>query len=238
LVAVLALAIVAAIVSFVAYLQRAAALSDIVDHGLTFDRIHTANDADDFAGAAAAFVVLCSLVLLVLVIIWTWRTAKNVEALGRPNPRFSPGWGIAGWLIPLANVVIPVLMLQDFWRASDTTSPRGDPGWRRVRGSGLVGWFWVAFVISSLGRGYFGQTSAHYTDQQALRDLATHDYVTAAGAIALIAAAILGILVFRKITARQEECLRAQQAAWAPATPPPSSSPPPTIPPTMVPPPA
>ncbi len=92
------------------------------------------------------------------------------------------------------------------------------------------------FVLSSLGRGFIGQTSAHYTDRDELRDLATHDYITAAGALALIAAAILGILVFRKITARQEECLAAQQAAWQ-ATPP-SSSPPPSVPPTVVPPPA
>ena len=240
IVVILALTIVAAVVSGIAYLQRAAALSDIVDHGLTFDRLHTASDADDFVGAAAAFVALCCLVLLVLVIIWSWRAAKNVEALGRPNPRFTPGWGIAGWLIPFANLVIPVLMFQDFWRASDTASPRGDPRWRRVRGSALVGWFWVAFLLSSVGRGWIGQTSAHYNDRDELRDLATHDLFAAAGAVALVAAAILAILVYRKITARQEECLRAQQAAWAPATPSPSSPPPssPTIPPTMVPPPA
>ena len=127
-------------------------------------------------------------------------------------------------------------MLQDFWRASDTSSPRGDPGWRRNPGSGLVGWFWAVFLLSYIGRGYFGTTSAHYTDRDELRDLATHDFFTAAGALALIAAAILGILMFRKITARQEECLAAQQAAWQ-ATPP-SSSPPPSVPPTVVPPPA
>jgi hypothetical protein len=38
--------------------------------------------------------------------------------------------------------------------------------------------------------------------------------VTAVGGIAIVAATVLAIVVFRKITARQEACLAAQQSAW------------------------
>jgi hypothetical protein len=220
LVVVLVLTAVAAAVAAVAYAQRASRLGDIIDHGLTFARYHDAENADDFVGATAAILVLCSLVLLVLAIIWTWRAAKNQEALARANPRFSPGWGIAGWLIPLANLVIPVLMLQDFWRGADRDRPRGDPGWRSGRGSALVTWFWVAFVLSYLGRGFIGQTSAHYTNVSEMRGLRTHDVVAAVGGVATIVAAVLAIMVFRRIAARQEACLATQQAAWQPGAPP------------------
>jgi hypothetical protein len=215
---VLVLTAVAAAVGALAYVQRASRIGDIVDHGLTRARFDDAERADDFVGATAAMVVLCSVVLLVLAIIWTWRAAKNQEALARANPRFSPGWGIAGWLIPLANLVIPVLMLQDFWRGADPIITRGDPTWRRMPGSALIGWFWAAFILSSVGRGAFGETSAHYDDFSELRDLRTHDLVTAAGGVALIAAAVLAIFVFRAVAARQEECLATQQAAWQPGT--------------------
>ena len=101
LVVVLALTIVAAVVSFVAYLQRAAALSDIVDHGLTFDRLHTADDADNFVGGAAAFVVLCSLVLLVLVIIWTWRVGQERRGPRAVEPAVLARMGHRGLADPL-----------------------------------------------------------------------------------------------------------------------------------------
>lgn len=233
LVVTLVLTAVTAVVSAIAYLQRANALGEILDHGLSFDRLDTADNADDFVGATSAILVLFWLVLLVLVIIWTWRAAKNLQALARPNPRFSPGWAIAGWLIPLANLVIPVLMLQDFWRGADQTSPRGDPGWRSKPGATLVGWFWAVFILSSVGTGFYGQTSAHYGDRAELRDLRTHDLVTAVGGIAIVVATVLAIVVFRKITARQEACLAAQQSAWQPATPAPpatTSAPAPTEP--------
>jgi len=214
LVVFLALAAAAAVFGVVAFAARISALSEIIDHGLSIDRVRSANDADDLVGAAAAIMLLLSFVILVLIIIWTFRAAKNNEALGRVYPRLKPGWAIAGWLIPLANLVIPVLILQDLWRGSEAGTARGDPSWRSNRGSALIGWYWVAFLLSSMRYG-LGRSNARFILRDELRDLRTHDTVALLGMIATIAAAILAIQVVRRIAARQEECLRAQQAAWA-----------------------
>jgi hypothetical protein len=186
-----------------------------VDFGI----VKRANDADDLVKASIAISVLLVLILAVLVIIWTFRAMKNNEALGRTDARFKPGWGIAGWLIPLANLVIPVLILQDLWRGSDARAPRSnDMSWRSNKGSPLVGWYWAAFVVSNLIR-FSGTTNSdnRYT-RQYYEDLKNQDSRFLAGAVISIAAAGLAIMMFRRIAARQEECLRTQQQAWSAAT--------------------
>jgi hypothetical protein len=203
----------ASVFGIVAFANRISALNDIIGGELTFDSVQRANDADDLVGVAAGILLFLMFVVLVLVIIWTFRAAKNNEALGRFYPRLKPGWAIAGWLIPLVNLVIPVLMLQDLWRGSEVSTPRGDPGWRSNRGSSLIGWYWAAFILSSARFG-FGRSEAHFGVTQQLRDLRTHDSIAIFGLVMSIVAALLLIQVVRRIADRQEQTLRAQQASW------------------------
>jgi hypothetical protein len=208
------LAVAGAVFGVVAYAMRINALSDIIDNGLSIDKARTANDADDLVSAAGGILAFVSFVIFVLIIIWTYRAAKNNEALGRLYPRLKPGWAIAGWLIPLADLVIPVLILQDLWRGSDVSTRSGDPAWRANRGSPLVGWYWGVFLLSVFTRNGLGRSSASFFDRDELRGLRNHDTLAVFGMVVTIAAAILAIQVVRRIAARQEDCLRAQQAAW------------------------
>jgi hypothetical protein len=214
----LGLAIAASVFAIAAYANRISVADDILHERFDFGILQRADDADNLVKASAAISVLLVVILAVLVIIWTFRAMKNNEALGRTFPRFKPGWGIAGWLIPFANLVIPVLILQDLWRGSDVRSPRGDTSWRSNSGSPLVGWYWTAFIVANLLR--FAGTTGN--DDQFTRryyeDLKNQDSRFLAGSVIAIAAAVLAILVFRRITARQEECLRAQQQAWCAST--------------------
>jgi hypothetical protein len=208
------LVVAGAVFGAIAYVARISALSDIINNELTFDRAQSAHDADDLVQAASGILAFLGFVIYVLIIIWTYRAAKNNEALGRPYPRLKPGWAIAGWLIPLANLVIPVLILQDLWRGSDVTTRRGDPNWRANHGSPLIGWYWGVFLVSIFTRSGLGRTSAHLLDNDELRELRNHDTVAVVGMAFTIVAAILAIQVVRRIAARQENCLRAHQEAW------------------------
>ena len=207
------LAAAGALFGIVAFAVRISSLNDIIDGTLTADTVRRANDADDLVGAASGILLFLTFVIFVLIIIWTYRAAKNNEALARPYPRLKPGWAIAGWLIPFANLVIPVLILQDLWRGSDASTHRGDPSWRSNRGSTLIGWYWAVFIVSSVRNG-LGRSEARFISTDELRDLRTHDIIGLVGMVATIAAAILAIQVIRGIAARQETCLRAQQTAW------------------------
>jgi hypothetical protein len=165
------------------------------------DRVQTLND-----------VFLALMIITAIAFInWMWRAAKNNQALGRPNPRLGPGWAIGGWLIPLANFVIPVLVLQDIWRGSNASIPRGDMRWKIADRSALVGWWWAALlfgrVLIAAGGGQLeegGDNIRRGIDTQIV------------GNVCSLAAVVLAILLVRRITERQEECLRAQSGVVPP----------------------
>jgi heme/copper-type cytochrome/quinol oxidase subunit 2 len=209
----LALGAVDALFGAIGYALRIHAVGEIITHGVSFDRVQHGNDANDLVQVATGIMAFITFVLLVLVIVWTYRASKNNDALGRPYPRLTSGWAIAGWLIPFANAVLPVLILQDLWRGSQASTARGDASWRRNRGSVLVGWYWALFLLSLIRSG-IGRGSAHVAVRSELHELRGHDAVAVIGMLLTIAAAVLAIQVFRRIAARQQECLAAQQAAW------------------------
>jgi hypothetical protein len=182
--------------------------------GLVLDT-DAVNDANSLPAAMIVLSGLVGLATFVLLIIWLYRAAKNNEALGRQNPRLGPGWAIGGWFIPIAWWVIPFIVLDDVWRGSDPSIPRGDPNWRRSSTMGAI-WAWlvtaVIFTIPSVVASSTGDVRAD-EPEKVRRD----DILRIIGAVGAIVAAALAIVVTRRIAARQEECLRAQQAN-APAT--------------------
>jgi hypothetical protein len=189
-------------------------LGDKETGGLVFDT-KAVNDANALPAAMILLSGLVALAIFVLLIIWLYRAAKNNEALGRQNPRLGPGWAIGGWFIPLANFVIPFIVMDDVWRGADPSIARGDPNWRRSSTLGAI-WAWlvtaVIFTIPSAIASSTGDVRAD-EPEKVRRD----DILRIIGAVGAIVAAVFAILVTRRIAARQEECLRAQQAT-APAT--------------------
>jgi hypothetical protein len=89
--------------------------SDFMD---AIDDPETANSATFGSYSALSLVSqLLSLVLLgalVFLCIWTFRATKNARALGL-RTAISPGWSVAGWLIPLVNYVLPYLTVRDLF---------------------------------------------------------------------------------------------------------------------------
>jgi hypothetical protein len=200
LVVLLWCAIAVSVVGIFAYVNRINVINDILDSS-GGDIASRADNADSFVSVVVILLSLLTLAIAILLIIWTFRAMKNAEYNGRYGGRFTPGWGIAGWLIPCANLVIPVLIFQDLWRGSDPEVPRGDPGWRRARGSALVGWWWGTYLLSAFR---FGLTSNEANTRSELRDLRNTDSVAIVGMLSSIIAAILLMRVLRHIVARQE----------------------------------
>jgi multisubunit Na+/H+ antiporter MnhC subunit len=206
--------IVLTVVLIIGVLNHFRVLGDKETGGLVFDT-KAVNDANALPAAMILLSGLVGLTTFVLLIIWLYRAAKNNEALGRQNPRLGPGWAIGGWFIPIAWWVIPFIILDDVWRGSDPSIARGDPTWRRSSTMGAI-WAWlvtaVIFTVPSAIASSTGDVRAD-EPEKVRRD----DILRVIGAVGAIVAAVLAILVTRRIAARQEECLQAQQAT-APAT--------------------
>lgn len=205
----LAAAAVVATVRAVAFAQRLVALgsSDAADFPAR------ARDADAFVGSTDVALGLTVLVVGPVFVTWLWRAAKNQQALGRAPERLGPGWAIGGWFIPLANLVIPVLIVQDLWRGSSVSIARDDPRWRIADRSWLVGGWWGLFLAALFA------ISGEPADSPGLRRalLEQRNALALIGSLACATAAVLGILVVRELSRRQEDC-RGVQGAVAPAT--------------------
>jgi Domain of unknown function (DUF4328) len=206
-----------AVLLVIGVINHLSVLSDKEAGGIVLDT-DAVNDAQAFPVAMLILAFFVGVATFVLLIVWLFRAAKNNEALGRQNPRLGPGWAIAGFIIPFANLVIPFIMFDDVWRGSDPAVPRGDPNWRRSSTLPAI-WAWlvasVIFTIPNLVASSSGDVRAD-EPEKVRRD----DILRIIATVGAILAAILAIVVIRRIAARQEECLQAQQnAASAPSTP-------------------
>jgi Domain of unknown function (DUF4328)/Domain of unknown function (DUF4190)/Protein of unknown function (DUF2510) len=157
---------------------------------------------DGLAGVLGVFLLILTASSALLFLIWLWKSAHNAAALGRTGARYSPGWSVGGWFIPFGNLFIPVVLTQDLWRASD---PATQPGtdWRDGPRSGLIGWWWAGMIACAL----LGYTSSSGSQSHADLSVSTvRNDARIAVAIGLVwaGAAVLSILITRRITERQQ----------------------------------
>ncbi len=189
-------------------------------------RAAEAQDTDVLLGAVlleVPFLLLFGAAYLtsaVLMIIWTWRARKNLEAFPGALPQLTSGWAIAGWLVPLANFVVPVRVVAGIAR---------DSLWRS-RTPVLVGVWWAAWLVFSLGErlAYLADSRAYERlPENPFNDIGYQAYVgyyqdalvrnLIPLAACLIAAATLIVLV-RRVTAAQQARIALGAPAW-PAPP-------------------
>ncbi|WP_370584810.1 DUF4328 domain-containing protein [Micromonospora sp. ANENR4] len=179
-------------------------------------------DRDVLLGAVLAEVLFSLPYLLALltagtlVVIWTWRARKNLDAFPGAVPNLSPAWAIAGWLVPLANFVVPARVLADLLRNSV---------WQR-RQSWLVGVWWVSWLVFLIGDRFVARAEQQRYDR--LTELPRNDaefatyvrfYEDALAprlvpAVACLVAGIAFVVLIRRISAAQQDRLSRAVPAW------------------------
>ena len=158
---------------------------------------------------------LLVLPVAVLTIIWMYRMASNLRALGRRGATWAPGWAIGGWFVPPCVLyVVPWLMFKELWRGSDPEVSPGDPNWKSGPVSPLVTVWWVMYGLLPLvgiftAAGVVTQFTAGDAD---VRDLAEqYDRFAAInlvmGVIAIGTTAVYLMLV-RQLSARHMRATR------------------------------
>jgi len=156
--------------------------------------------ADSVSSSTSSVVSIASwltIVVLVLLAIWSWRSGKNARALQRTGERIAPLLGVFTWFVPFASWVLPYLLVSDLWRSSD---PLAAPGaeWRRLPGAVVVRAWWACFaggqllMALTLWLALSGRVDAGEADTL----LTAVHTVSAVGAL-------LTIVVVREITRRQ-----------------------------------
>ncbi len=164
-----------------------------------------------FVTAVAGFVGLGT---LVVQIVWTFRMAKNMEALGRSNRTFSPGATIAINILGGCTLgILPYFMWREIWKGSDPESPPGDPGWKqRPVGQIVHTWLIVSLLTVIVGAGLgIGNAVARISrnsNETIAKQLDSRiGLVVAAGVLSLISAVVFLTLI-RQLSARHMRSIR------------------------------
>lgn len=128
------------------HLYRASLTNDL-KNGI-FVSWSTYQEAERWVSITRDWSLILSGVLLVLLLLWAWRAAGNIESLGRPG-RWSRGWAIGGWFTPIMFFFVPYQIISDAWKntSDDQESiPKRNKFW-------LAAFilFWVTLIIRNIG---------------------------------------------------------------------------------------
>ena len=151
---------------------------------------------------AALIVYYGSFVGAVVVFcMWLHRVVRNMPSLGAVDPRWTPGGAVVRCFIPFMNLIHPFLSVLDAWRGSETTvwTVQIDTRRRFLTPGLLIAW-WVLLLVGRVV-GAFSSRLVNSNDAGTVAGGALIDTFSNA---AVVAAALLAIMVVRRLTARQD----------------------------------
>jgi hypothetical protein len=142
--------------------------------------------------------------------MWAHRAYRNLPALGAQGLRFSPRWAAGAWFVPILNLFRPYQVVGEAWTASDPQerSSTRESRARRTVPALILAW-WLLFILSSVAGNVIARLTAASTT---LAQTVAADWLLVASNLLDIVAAMLALLVIRRLDARQEARYRALQS--------------------------
>ena len=197
-----------ALVALTGAVSVVAAFSDYAEQNLyqrmideRFVSLSEAQASDDRQAVIAVLQVAVLLAAAVLFILWLRRCYANLDSLGGRR-RYSLRWTVWGWFVPIMWFWRPKQVVNDLL-ISDA----------RPRAAALVNWWWASFLVSN---GVSWVSSRMLLSGDTAKQL--HD-AALAGVVADVldvGAAVLAVLMVRRLTADQESGQVARPATAPP----------------------
>jgi hypothetical protein len=146
---------------------------------------------------------LVQLITAVCFLVWIYRAHRNLPSLGAHPLKYSPGWAVGGFFVPFLNLIHPYLVVREMWKASspEVGVSNGD-SWQDQATFPLLGLWWGACIVTGiLGQSVLWLAPSAKT-AAAFLPVA---WLGVASYIVGVIAAVLALLVVRRIDARQKE---------------------------------
>ena len=173
---------------------------------------------DDRQTIVSLVIGVAFVAAIVFFIRWFHAAYKNLPALGQPNLRFKPGWAIGASFVPFLNLWRPKQIANDIWRGSETAAPAYNNGdaWKTAALPVFLTAWWAVWIAAT----YLGNIAARaWFGNDTPEDLRTADILDILSLLLDIGAAILAIVVVRRLTERQAaHTERMSLAGASPAT--------------------
>jgi hypothetical protein len=146
-------------------------------------------DAYDRSGQSiAGFTVIVLIATAVAFLAWLSRSVENAPPLGGGIPKDSPRASIGWWFVPIISLFKPYQIVADLYRRMVASGPA-----QAVSVTIIVVW-WVCFI----GQGLIARL-ADLTPLTTLESIRTSLSILLVSAVGDLAAAILAIMVVRRI---------------------------------------
>jgi len=212
LVGLLIVSFVAQVISLLVQFTLRDSATDLINNTISSSAF------DDKLGlylAAAALAGIASIAQIVIMIIWTFRMAKNHKVLGRQPQSFSPGATIAVNILGGCTLgILNFFMWRELWKAADPETAAGDPSWKQRVVTPLITVYLVltlATVAAALSLGISGAVGPVRTTGSS-SDLAENlsdklAYIALSGVLTLAAAGVFIVFV-RQLAARHMQATR------------------------------
>jgi len=152
--------------------------------------------------------LLLQVVILVLFLVWTYRSTANLIMLGAGPLTYTPGWAVGWYLIPIANIWMGFAVMSQLWRASFSLSSN-EPG--KAVPARVWGW-WLLLLAWTLLTIIGEQVAQEAATVETFR---TGVKIYLAGTAAAMIASESLIMIVRSIT-RQQYAAHAARAMPAP----------------------
>jgi hypothetical protein len=167
--------------------------------------------------AILQFVIF--VVTVVAFLMWLHRAYRNLPALGAVGLDTTPGWAVGCFFIPFANFFKPFRVVREIWHESAPVaeSRESSGGVAAQQGTpALVGWWWAFCLIANIA----GLAGIRAEDTAAtIEGMLLASWLLIASDALFIVAAVLSILIVKRIDEMQEAKFR-QLAAQRPPPPP------------------
>lgn len=212
LVGLLALTLVVQVVSFLVQFTLRNSAADFLDESITSSQF------DDKLGLYLLIVLLAaavSVAQLVLLVVWTFRLAKNHQLLGRAPQAFSPGATIAVNILGGCTLgILNFFMWRELWKASDPETAPGDPSWKQRLVSPLIG-VYLGLTLASVATGFalgisgaVGPVRTSGSNTDLAKNLSDKIGYVAISGLLTLAAAVVFLIIVRQLAARHMQATR------------------------------
>jgi hypothetical protein len=190
-------------------------------------------DAEDRVDQASIAIVVAYVVLGIFTFIpWFHRAYSNLPKLGVAHLRYGTGWAIGAWFIPIFNLFRPKQIANDIDRASAPDALVTTNAWHQRAPAALLHWWWGLFLLSGFLANFAARAIINAANDQifvhrqealdALEQERAGFALDAFASVVAIVAAVLAILVIRRISAHQDAVIDRLEAPGA-ATPAPAA---------------
>ncbi|MFN6122574.1 MAG: DUF4328 domain-containing protein [Actinomycetes bacterium] len=214
LVVVQIVTIVVTAILLVVQLSLAGSADDFLNGSITVSEFDDELVPFFLLSTLSAAIALAGLVLLIL---WSWRIAGNLQKLGRDPLTWKPGLTIVVWLLGGCTLsIINFLMLREHWRGSDPeAAPYDNRQWRTGPvDTKIVAWFVVGLVqvVVSVMSGLlaFGGVSLGTTSADVAESLSDRLGFVLVSGVGAVVSGVLLVLIIRDLTARHTAATREE----------------------------